>query len=297
MTTNAEKLRGAFLPLTTPFNEDMSVDFGALGANLDYYAGTDIHGYLALGSNGENRCLRESEKRDVLLTIMARKKPDQVAMAGCIYDSTPLTVEFMRFAREAGADFATLLSPSYFRKQMTHEVLYGYFAECAESVEIPVLLYNAPGFTGVTLSPETVGALAKHPNIAGMKDSAPAGIENFCFYNGADFCVLAGSASFFYTSMGHGVRGGIVSLGNVRPEVGLRLWNHGLRGQDDEGRAYETRMREANQRISGAYGVPGVKAAMDLAGLAGGYPRKPLRRLEGGDREAVREALLEAGLL
>ncbi len=297
MTDHERNLSGVFLPLNTPFNQDMSVDYGALKSNMQTYASSGVKGYLALGSNGENRCLRETEKLAVLETIVEQRAPDQIVMTGCIYDSTPLTIEFMRLAKDAGSDYATLLSPSYFRKQMTHPVLVDYFTECADSVDIPVLLYNAPGFTGVTLSPETVSVLSKHPNIAGMKDSAPSGIENFCSLNGPDFCVLAGSAGFFYTSMAHGVRGGVVSLANAFPSVGLTLWKIGLRGQDEDGLAFHNKMKEANKKISGAYGVPGVKAAMDLAGLAGGYPRKPLKRLDGSDREAVREALVEAGLL
>jgi 4-hydroxy-2-oxoglutarate aldolase len=75
MTTNVEKLSGVFLPVTTPFNRDMSVDAGALKANMAFYAQTEVRGYLALGSNGENRCLRENEKRQVLEIILAARSP------------------------------------------------------------------------------------------------------------------------------------------------------------------------------------------------------------------------------
>jgi 4-hydroxy-2-oxoglutarate aldolase len=297
MTAHAERLAGVFLPVVTPFNPDMTVDYGALKANMQFYAQSGVHGYLALGSNGENRSLSEPEKLKILETILAHRAANQIVMTGCIYDSTVLTIDFMRFAQSLGSDYATLLSPSYFRKFMTHDVLVEYFTECAESVVIPVLLYNAPGFTGVNLTPETVSVLARHPNIVGMKDSAASGIENFCPFNGPDFAVLAGSASFFYPSMALGVRGGVVSLANAFPEAGLTLWRNGLQGQDEAGLAFHHRMEEANRRISGTYGVAGVKAAMDWAGLAGGYPRRPLRRLEGEDRQAVRQTLVEAGLL
>ncbi len=297
MPSYTEQLSGVFLPVTTPFNRDMSVDYGALEANMKFYAQTEVKGYLALGSNGENRCLNEEEKQKVLAIIIANRNPNQVIMAGCIYDATVLTVEFMQFVKSVGADFATLLSPSYFRKFMTHEILVDYFTECAESVDIPVLLYNAPGFTGVTLSPETVGVLSKHPNIVGMKDSAPSGIENFCPFSGPNFSVLVGSVGFLYTSMIHGSQGGVASLGNAFPEAIISLWKYGLQGSNDKGDAYQERLREANKRISGVYGVPGVKAAMDCAGLSGGYPRRPLKRLEGEYREAVKQALIDAGLL
>lgn len=287
------RLTGVFLPITTPFNRDMSVDYEALKSNLRVYAQSGVHGYLALGSNGENRCLRESEKRKVLETILSGKDPEQVVMTGCIYDCTELTVEFMRYVRDAGSDFATLLTPSYFRKQMTHEALIDYFTACADAVDIPVLLYNAPGFTGVMLEPRTVGQLSRHPNIVGIKDSAPSGIENFIPFNRSDFCVMAGSANFLYPTLIQGLRGGIVSLGNVVPQKAVQLWKFGRDGGSPEGQDLHDRMEAANKRISGAYGVPGVKAAMDIAGLAGGYSRHPLPYLEGKDREAVRQALVD----
>lgn len=297
MTNYAEMLRGVFLPITTPFNEDMSVNYGALKVNVHLYAKSGVHGFLALGSNGENRCLNEDEKRRVLETIMQYKHPDQYVMTGCIYDSTPQTIEFMKFAAEAGSHFATLLTPSYFRKQMTHDVLVHYFSECADAVDIPVLLYNAPGFTGVTLEFDTVKHLSQHPNIVGMKDSAPSGIETFCALNGPEFSVMAGSASFFYEAIQLGAPGGVISLGNILPDAGLKLYEFARQGDSEEGRAFHERMKAANKRISGTYGVPGVKAAMDLCGKAGEWPRKPLQRLEGADREAVRQALLDLGLM
>jgi 4-hydroxy-2-oxoglutarate aldolase len=293
-----QHLHGVFLPVTTPFKEDMSVDYDALKRNMEFYAQSNINGYLALGSNGENRCLRENEKKQVLETILAHRAGNQIVMAGCIYDSTPLTIEFMEFAKNAGADFATLLSPSYFRKQMTHEILVDYFTECADAVEIPVLLYNAPGFTGVTLEPQTIEILSKHPNIVGMKDSAPSGIENFCPFMSSSFAVLAGSANFFYPAMvEYGIPGGIISIANAIPPLGANLLDYAQQGGTDEGDRLHEIVKTANQKISGSYGVAGVKAAMDLAGLSGGYPRKPLKPLTDAQRGQIKQTLQELGLL
>ncbi len=296
MSNYAEMLQGVFLPITTPFNKDMSVNYGALKVNVHLYAKSGVHGYLALGSNGESRCLTEDEKRQVLETILEYKHPNQYVMTGCIYDSTPQTIDFMEFAQCVGSHFATLLTPSYFRKQMTHEILVNYFTECAEAVDIPVLLYNAPGFTGVTLEFETVKELSKHPNIVGMKDSAPSGIEKFCELNSPEFSVMAGSANFYYEAIQLGSPGGVISLGNILPEAGLKLYELSKKGDTPEGRDLHQRMKAANKKISGTYGVPGVKAAMDICGRAGEWPRKPLQRLGDEDRAVIKQALLNSGL-
>ncbi|MBD3266599.1 hypothetical protein GF373_08010 [bacterium] len=298
MNPLVERLHGLFLPITTPFKEDMAVDYEALQCNMAAYAETDIHGYLALGSNGENRCLSEDEKQQVLKTICQSRRPDQIVMAGCVYDSTVLAVDFINMAQEAGADYATLLAPSYYRKFMTHEVLVEYFSECADAAAIPVLLYNAPGFTGIALEPRTVAELAEHPNILGMKDSAASGIENFCPSMSGEFAVLAGSAGFLYPAMVHyHVPGGIISLANAFPSAGLTLLDYAQQGGSEAGDRFHDTMKTVNKRISGAYGVPGVKAAMDLAGLRGGYPRKPLKRLNEEARADIKQALEEADLL
>lgn len=298
MESHYINLKGVFLPLTTPFKEDMSIDYAGLEKNMESYAESSVHGFLALGSNGENRCLSEEEKRNILKIIVEKRREDQIVMAGCIYDSSVLTIEFMKFAKNTGCDYATLLPPSYFRKQMTHEVLIDYFSECAESVEIPVLLYNAPGFTGVTLQPETVEILSKHPNIAGIKDSAANGIENFCPFMSPDFAVLAGSANFLYTGMvKHGIYGGIISIANAIPAAGVTLFQYGLRGASEQGDRYHEIMKTVNAGVSGKYGVPGVKAAMDLVGLTGSFPRRPLRPLTEEQRADIRKTLEEGRLL
>jgi 4-hydroxy-2-oxoglutarate aldolase len=297
MASPIEKLRGVFLPVTTPFNEDMSVNYDGLARNMETYAGSGIHGYLALGSNGENRSLTEEEKRTILKIICDTRSPGQTVMAGCIYETTLHTIDFMHYAKDIGANFATLLSPSYFRKHMTHDILVEYFTECADSVDIPVLLYNAPGFTGVTLHEETVEILSKHPNILGMKDSAPSGIENFCRFMSPEFAVLAGSASFLYPAMCQGVPGGIISIANAFPAAALTLFSYGQQGHSEEGERFHEIMKEVNRGVSGVYGVAGVKAAMDIAGLVGGPPRKPLRSLSEEERDQIKQILTQGGIL
>lgn len=116
------KLRGVFAPVTTPFEESGKVDAAGLRFNMDRYANSGLKGYLALGSNGENKSLTGEEKRRVLDVIIQNKAPNQIVMAGCIAESTRETIHLARMAEELGADFATLLPPSYFKKQMTDEV-------------------------------------------------------------------------------------------------------------------------------------------------------------------------------
>lgn len=291
------RMDGVFAPISTPFSENEELDTGALAFNVERYAATGLLGYLALGSNGENRSLTEEERRDVLRCIVRRKRPDQVVMAGAAYDAQRDTERFLRDAAGLGADFGLVLSPGYFRKQMTDEVLFRYFSTLADASPIPLVLYNAPAFCGVTLSPALAGRLSSHPNIAGMKDSAASGIESFLQFESESFHVLAGSANFLFAAMMGGAIGGTVSLANSFPEMALELFRCGQARDERNGVPLQERVTRINQAIAGPYGPPGVKAAMTLAGYKGGIPRRPLAPLTAAQVEALRAALEKEGLV
>ena len=189
-----------------------------LAENMAFYAGSGIQGYLALGSNGENKSLTNDEKVEVLKTIINNKGAGQFVMAGCIFESTYETIRYAKEYEKLGVDFLTLLPPSYFKKYMTEPVLIKYFNDVADSVKTPCLVYNAPQFCGGTeLTVNLVRECAKNPNIVGMKDSSKGNIESFLFAARDLINVMAGSANFFMNTIIMGGTGGVVSLANVFP--------------------------------------------------------------------------------
>ena len=112
-----QKLAGVFAPISTPFSLNEEVDYEALQSNLEFYARSGILGYLALGSNGENKSLSDPEKRRTLQSIIRYKAPGQVVMAGATYEAQRDTERFMAEAADMGADFGLVLPPSYFRNR------------------------------------------------------------------------------------------------------------------------------------------------------------------------------------
>jgi 4-hydroxy-2-oxoglutarate aldolase len=291
------KMGGVFVPISTPFADDEAVDYEALKFNLARYAASGVLGHLALGSNGENRSLTEEEKLRVLETIVKHKGAGQVIMACATYDAERDTERFLKQAADLGADFGLVLSPGYFRKQMTDDVLFRYFSTIADSSPIPLLIYNAPGFCGVTVSPSLCGRLAAHPRIAGMKDSASSGIEQFLEFESDSFHVLAGSANFLFPAMLRGSIGGTVSLANSFPGIVMELFHYGQARDEARGVPLQARVARINQAIAGPYGPPGVKAAMGLGGFKGGISRRPLLPLTSAQVEEMRQVLVGEGLL
>ena len=291
------RLSGVFAPICTPFDASEALDLGALRFNVARYATSGLLGYLVLGSNGENRSLDEEERLSVLDTVVRHRGSAQVVLAGAAYDAQRQAERFLAAAADGGADFGLVLSPGYFRKQMTDEILYRYFSSLADTARIPLLLYNAPAFCGVTLSPELVGRLADHPRVVGLKDSASSGIEQFLQFRAPAFCVLAGSANFLFPAMLDGAVGGTVSLANSFPEIAVRLFEFGRARDRRRGLPYQEWVARVNAAISGRHGVAGVKAAMDLAGYRGGIPRRPLLRLDAVQLAELRATLEAEGLL
>jgi len=293
-----KQLSGVFAPITTPFFEDGALDLNGLKKNMEFYAESSLQGYLALGSNGENKSLVGEEKFNVLKTIVENKGSNQYVMAGCIAESTRETIELAKRAEANGADFITLLAPSYFKSQMTDDVLERYFTDVADSVSTPCLMYCAPQFTGgITLSTGLIAKAAKHPNIVGIKDSSTGNIDNYLMVAPEDFAVMAGSANFFVSALLGGATGGILSLANAFPQVTGALYDSFLKKEYETLFERNKNVQRLNKSVSGKGGVSAVKAAITLAGLVGGFPRLPLLPLKQQDIQVMADVLKKENLI
>lgn len=298
MAPNKERLSGVFAPVVTPFVADeLSLD--DLRFNLRKLSKTNLAGYLALGSNGEFKSLTDREQVRVL-EVFAAEKGDKVIMVGTACESTKQTIEKSKVASEMGFDYVSVLTPSYFAKRMDGATLQGYYERIADSIGIPVLLYNAPRFAGgVQIPPQTLLKLSQHPNIVGMKDSSPAGLATLLalLEPSEDFHVLAGSINFLYPSLHLGAAGGVVSLANVLPDSCCELHRLFVQGKYDKARELHDRLVRLNQATSGTWGVAGVKAAMEIVGFKGGQARHPLIGLTEQAKEQIRQRMLKEGFL
>jgi len=295
-----KKLQGVFAPIGTPFLDNEEVNYEGLAKNVKYYAAAGLHGFLALGSNGENKSLTNDEKLKVLKTIIDNKGAGQTVMAGCIFESTRETIDMAHEMEKLGPDYITLLPPCYFKKQMTDDALYKYFTDVAEAVHTPCLVYHAPQYAGgVGLSVNLIKRCADHPNIKGVKDSSSGDMVSILFAvrNHPDFSVVSGSVNNFLTAMTMGGVGGVLSLGNSFPEICVKLYNLLTDKKYEEAIALNDRMLQINKIVSGKSGVAAVKYAMELHGLVGGKPRLPLLPIPEAEKTAIREKLQAEGLI
>ena len=299
MNKAAVSLSGVFPPLPTPFDAEGNIAHQALVENLQRWNEYDLAGYVVLGSNGEAVYLSEEEKLRVWETARQVIPSDKVMIAGTGLEATCQTITLTRWAAEAGADAALLVTPHYYSGKMTPDSLVHHYHAVAEASPIPVVLYNVPKFTNVDMDAATIARAASHSNIIGIKDSGGNIIKLADVVRLAepDFQVLAGSAAFFFAGLTLGAVGGILALANVAPQQSIDIYRLFKAGQWDEAADLQRRMIPVNAAVTARFGIAGLKAALDMLGYYGGPVRSPLLDLTESERQALRDVLAEGGLL
>jgi 4-hydroxy-2-oxoglutarate aldolase len=285
-------LRGIFPPITTPFDND-EIDFRALRLNLQRWMTTRIRGVVVLGSNGEAPYLGDEEAYRVIAVAREHVPGNRRLIAGAGCESTRETIAAVTRAAEAGAEVVLVRTPAYYKSQMTADVFVRHFTAVADASRVPVLLYDAPMFTGVTLPVAGVAKLAEHANIIGVKESAPdiGLVSDFVGNTPPGFQVLVGSAPTLYASLCVGAVGGIVALACVVPDLCVRVLTLVQEGRHDEALILQRQLTPLARSVTSVYGVGGLKAALDLAGYIGGNPRAPLGPASPQAAEVIRAQL------
>jgi 4-hydroxy-2-oxoglutarate aldolase len=272
-----KEIRGILPPLTAPLVSD-KISINRLHKNLEIFARQELGGYVLLGSNGEAVLLHEIEKEQMIKAARLVVPDDRILIVGTGMETVNQTVRMTRIAADNGADFALVITPFYYKKAMTDEALIAYFTAVAEKTKLPILIYNVPATTGITISIAAVRELAKLDRIVGIKDSSGdlPYLLNLCAQLPRDFQILCGNASIFASALLAGARGGILGIANALPEPFIQIWRHVQAGEIEAAMTLQKNMMHAVRATIGEHGVAGVKAAMDLRGLYGGPPRLPL---------------------
>jgi 4-hydroxy-2-oxoglutarate aldolase len=293
-----KQLKGIMPPITTPFiNGELAID--KLEFNINKWNKTELSGYVVMGSNGESVFLTREEK--LTLVEMTRKFADsnKIIIAGTGNDSIKETISLTNDAAVRGADFALILTPSFYKSEMKHNAFIKYFSAVADAIKIPLIIYNVPKFTGVDIEADTVAILSEHPNIVGIKNSSENVRQNneYVSQSDKDFALLVGTASMLYSGFTAGAVGGILALANIAPEECIGIQKLIEKGELKKALDLQNRMIPVNKAITAKYGVPGLKYAMDLLGYFGGEPRAPLSVISDHEKSQLKEILKKAELL
>jgi 4-hydroxy-2-oxoglutarate aldolase len=286
-------LAGVFAPIPTPFDDQDAVDTKRLRAALTRWIARPLTGFVVLGSNGEAALMDDFEADRVIVAAREAIPGDRPFIVGTGRESTQAAVRAAKRAAEHGADAVLVRTPAFFKTQMTTDAFVRHYTVVADASPVPVLLYNFTAVTGVNLLPAAVTRLAPHPNIIGMKESNAdiAQIADLVSGTPADFQVLAGTTSTFYAALCVGAVGGILAPACVIPDACVRLFELARAGRHTEAVQLQRELVPLARLLGQAYGVPGLKAALNLIGYDVGVPRPPLQPAPEAASGALREAI------
>jgi len=286
------------VPLATSFDNDENLALDKMKGNIEKLSQYDLAGFLALGSNGELVNLSDAEKQSVYEAARQAIPSDKIMLAGTGGQSTRETIYLTKIAAEAGADAALVLNPFYFKGAMTRDALVNHYFNVAESSTIPVLIYNMPGNTGMDMDAETILAISAHPNIIGVKDSGGNVVKMGDIRRRVkpEFQILAGSAGFLLPALTMGAIGGIMALANIAPAQCIEIYKSFSEGNLSHAREMQLKVISLNFAVTGRWGVPALKEAMDYLGYYGGPPRKPMLPVNQATKDELVKLLNECSL-
>ncbi len=291
--------KGIFTPIVTPFNDMEEIDYSKMAHNLDRWGKTDLDGIVVLGTNGEFVYMNTDEKIQLIRFVVENFSPGKKIIAGTGCETTRDTTALCLEAAEAGVDAVLVLPPHYYKGSMNEEVLYSHYMDIADNSPVPVMIYNMPKNTGINLSVSLVTKLSQHPNIVGIKDTAGNIVQlaELVRDTAEDFSVFAGNAGYLLPALAVGVKGGTLAVANILPEMCCELVKLFNSGKLKEARELQLRILEPNFLVTGKYGIPALKVALDMLGYQGGLPRRPLKPLSPHEREIVKASLEKCGAL
>ncbi|MFT3876853.1 MAG: 4-hydroxy-tetrahydrodipicolinate synthase [Propioniciclava sp.] len=290
MKTN--QIRGIIPAIVTPFHDDESLNEAELRAHTRRMLDAGVHGVFPGGTNGEFFAMSASERLRVLDVVLDEVDGAVPVYAGTGAVTTREAIELSVAAEKAGASALSVITP-YFGAASQPELI-AHFTAVAESVSIPVILYNIPARTGNAIAPATLGELSKVPNIVGIKDSS-GNYDTILQYldrvEGQDFAVLCGNDALILWALLAGASGSITGVANVHPETMVGIYESWKAGDLEAAKRYQSSIRAL--RTVFRHGNPNtvVKIATGLLGRPVGPCRRPFSSLSDAGLAELREVL------
>jgi len=284
-----KKLEGIFVPHITPFTREGDLDEKALRTCVRYWIEGGLSGLVPCGSNGEAPYLSREERKKVIETVVDEANGKVAVVAGTGSMSTKETISFTKDAKELGADAALVVTPFYFK--LSNRELVEHYGSVLDAVDLPIVLYSVPKFTGYALEPALIQQLAaKHEGIVGVKDSGGnlGTIAETIRLVGGKISVLAGTADVALSTLMLGGKGAVVAVANVAPRMCADLYDAFKKGDYKRASELQRHIAHLNDVLVKRYNqLSSIKEAMKLQGLPAGYPRKPALPLADAERKDI----------
>lgn len=283
---------GTFTALITPFKNG-EVDVEALEALVEFQIEGGVSGLVPCGTTGESPTLSEAEDRVVIETVVRVANGRVKVIAGTGSNSTDMAIKYTKMAEEVGADGSLQVSPYY--NKPTQDGLYAHFATIADATELPLVIYNIPGRTGVTVEPQTMARLSEIPNIVATKDSTlsmagAAEVKRLC---GEDFDLISGDDPVTLPIIALGGTGAIAVASNIAPRAYSEMTTAALSGDFTRARELHYDLLRLFNALSAQTNPIPVKTAASILGLCSDEMRLPMQPMKDDALEKLRRDLDE----
>ena len=282
---------GTCTALVTPFRESGSIDYSAFARQMDRQLEAGVDALCVCGTTGESAALTAQEHIHLVEFCVSHAGGRCKVLAGSGSNDTAAALDLCLHAQEAGADALLVVTPYY--NKTTQAGLVKHYEHLADRVEKPIILYNVPGRTGLSFTPETYQILSQHPNVNGVKEASGdfALITRTLALCGEDWNLWSGDDGQTVPMMALGAKGLISVASNLIPQGMTELTHSWLRGDTDRARELQMKYTPLFDALFSQVNPIPVKAAMEEAGLDSGVLRLPLVRMEHGARKELKELL------
>lgn len=285
--------QGSIVALVTPF-KDGAVDYERMGELIEFHVEKGTDGILPCGTTGESPTLSHEEHRKVVEFAVEKVNHRIPVIAGAGSNSTQEAISLTRHAKEVGADAVLSITPYY--NKPTQNGMVQHFTRIAEEVDIPMVLYNVPGRTGVNLLPQTVAELSKVKNIVAVKE-ASGSINQICdIISLCDMTVLSGDDSLTFPLLAAGGKGVISVAANVIPSEMAELVRSFQSNMELSRELHYKYWRLFKDLFIETNPIP-VKTAMEMMGLLDFEIRLPLCEMSEANKQVLRATLSDCGLI
>ncbi len=293
----AGRLEGIFVPHVTPFTKNGEIDENALRKLIPFWV-NKLQGLVSLGSNGEAVYLSREERRKVLEIVVEETNGKAMVIAGTGSAGTRETIHLTRDAFDVGVDAVLIVTPYYFKP--SGRGLFEHYARIIQAVDIPVILYNVPKFTGLDMDLEVVVKLVdEFSQIVGIKESGGSigKITELVRLVGNRISILAGTGDLILPTLMMGGDGGIVAVANVAPRLCANLYQNFRRGEIERAKDLQAKLIHLNEVLVKKFNqLSAIKEALNILGLPAGFPRLPALPLGDDGRNEIERTLGFVGL-
>lgn len=286
--------RGSGVAIVTPFNKD-GVDFDKLGELLDWHVEQGTDAIIICGTTGESSTMSDEEKKAAYKYTVERIAGRIPVIAGTGSNDTHHSIELSKYAESVGCDGVLCVTPYY--NKTTQKGLIAHYTAIADAINIPIIVYNVPGRTGLNINADTLKTLSKHKNIAAVKEasgniSQVVEIGTFC---GDDFCMYSGNDDQVVPLLSVGGIGVISVVANIAPKEMHDMVIKYLDGDIKGAMGLQLHIKALNDALFCEVNPIPVKTAMNLLGYKVGELRLPLTDMTEKNLEYLKKTLVDYG--